>query len=375
MSAQAGHEHYMRMALELARKGAGRVSPNPMVGAVVVRGRRVAGAGFHRAFGTAHAEVHALRRAGRAAQGADLYVTLEPCSHYGKTPPCVDAVIASGIKRVFIGQIDPNPVVRGRGIRRLRAAGIEVTAGILKAECAALNAAFSKHITTGLPLVTLKAAMTLDGRIATRTGDSKWISCARSRALVHRMRAEVDAVMVGIGTVIADNPRLNVRLGRARPRDPVRIVVDTRLRIDPGCNLLQPALACGTLIVTGHRAARSRKADLLRSLGAEVLGCALRGRRVDLAAAMSALGKRGIGHIMLEGGAALIGEALRCRIVDRVMLFYAPKLLGASDGVPMAAGRGPALMNDSAALVGMSVRTVGSDCLVEGRLDYGSRIR
>jgi len=365
----------MRMSLALARKGAGRVSPNPMVGAVVVRGGRVVASGFHRIFGTAHAEVHALRRAGRAARGADLYVTLEPCSHYGKTPPCVDAVIASGIKRVFIGQIDPNPVVRGRGIRRLRAAGIAVATGILKAECAELNAAFSKHITTGLPLVTLKAAMTLDGRIATRTGDSKWISCAQSRRLVHRMRAHVDAVMVGIGTVMADNPRLNVRLGRARSREPVRIVIDSRLRIDPACNLLQPALARGTLIVTGNRAAGSRKAQLLRSRGAEVLGCALRGRRIDLAQAMRALGKRGISHIMLEGGATLIGEALRCSIVDRVMLFYAPKLFGGSDGLPLAAGRGPALINDSAALTGMSVRTVGSDLLVEGCLDYGSRKR
>jgi len=316
--------------------------------------------------------VHALRRAGRAARGADLYVTLEPCSHYGKTPPCVDAVIASGIRRVFVGQIDPNPVVRGRGIRRLRAAGIEVATGILKAECTALNEAFSKHITTGLPLVTLKAAMTLDGRIATRTGDSKWITCALSRRLVHSLRAEVDAVMVGIGTVMADNPRLNVRLAGKRSRDPVRIVVDSRLRIDPACNVLQPALARGTLIVTGQRAAGSRKAGLLRSRGAEVLGCALRGKRIDLAAAMRALGKRGISHILLEGGAGLFGEALRCRIVDRVMLFYAPKLLGGSDGLPMAAGRGPARISDSAALAGMSVRTVGSDFLVEGCLDYGS---
>jgi diaminohydroxyphosphoribosylaminopyrimidine deaminase/5-amino-6-(5-phosphoribosylamino)uracil reductase len=189
------------------------------------------------------------------------------------------------------------------------------------------------------------------------------------------MRAQVDAVMVGIGTVVADNPRLNVRLGRKPARDPVRIVVDTRLRIDPSCNLLQPELARGTLIVTGNRAAASRKADLLRSRGAGVLGCALRGRRIDLASAMRALGKSGISHIMLEGGATLIGEALRCRIVDRVMLFYAPKLLGGSDGVPLAAGRGPALMKESTALTAMRVRTVGSDLLVEGSLDYGSRKR
>ena len=218
MSLKTVHEDYMRAALALAHKGAGRVSPNPMVGALVVRKGRVVGAGYHRAFGAAHAEVNALRRAGSAARGADLYVTLEPCSHHGKTPPCVDQVIASGIKRVFIGQVDPNPLVRGRGIRRLRAAGLEVMVGILRAECAALNEAFSKHVTTGLPLVTLKAAMTLDGKIATRTGDSRWITCAQSRRMVHRMRAEADAVMVGIGTVLTDDPQLNVRLGRQKAR-------------------------------------------------------------------------------------------------------------------------------------------------------------
>ena len=293
MSLKTVHDDYMRAALALAHKGAGRVSPNPMVGAVVVRKGRVVGAGYHRAFGAAHAEVHALRRAGSAARGADLYVTLEPCSHYGKTPPCVDQVIASGIKRVFIGQVDPNPLVRGRGIRRLRAAGIEVMVGILRAECAALNEAFSKHVTTGLPLVTLKAAMTLDGKIATRTGDARWITCAQSRRMVHRMRAEADAVMVGIGTVLADDPQLNVRLGRQK-RDPLRIVVDSRLRIDPACKLLQAGLAVGTLIVTGPRAALSSKAETLRSLGAEVLGCRMRGSRIDLAALMSVLGRRGI---------------------------------------------------------------------------------
>jgi len=366
----AAHEQFMRTALALACKGAGRVSPNPMVGAVIVKGGCVVGSGYHRAFGSSHAEVHALRRAGRAAQGADLYVTLEPCAHYGKTPPCADTVIAAGIKRVFIGQTDPNPLVRGRGIRRLRAAGIEVVTGVLKNECAELNAAFSKHITTGLPLVTLKAAMTLDGRIATHSGDSQWITSALSRQLVHRMRAEVDAVMVGIGTVAADNPRLNVRLGRSSSRNPLRIVVDSRLRIDPGCNLLQPALARGTLIVTGTRAAAGPKADLLRSRGVDVFGCVLRGRRIDLLEAMSALGKRGISHILLEGGATLIGEALRSRIVDRAMLFYAPKLFGGSDGVPMAVGRGPALIDGCVQVRGMTVRIVGCDFLVEGSLAY-----
>ncbi len=370
-SSKAVHEEYMRSALALAQKGAGLVSPNPMVGALVVRGQRVIGSGYHRTFGTAHAEVHALRQAGGRACGSDLYVTLEPCSHHGKTPPCVDQVIASGIKRVFIGQVDPNPLVHGRGIRRLRAAGIEVAVGILRLECAALNEAFTKHVTTGLPLVTLKAAMTLDGKIATRTGDSQWISCAQSRRLVHRLRAKADAVMVGIGTVAADDPQLNVRLGRQRTRDPQRIVVDSRLRIDPGCNLLQAGLAAGTLIVTGTRAAGSPKADMLRNRGAEVLGGRMTGRRINLKHLMEVLGKRGIMHIVLEGGATLVGAALRAGIVDRAMLFYAPKILGSSDALGMAIGRGPKVIADCLQLTGMSVRTVGCDILVEGRLDYG----
>ncbi len=371
MSFKAVHEEYMRSALVLARKGAGRVSPNPMVGALVVRGKRVIGSGYHRMFGGSHAEVHALRRAGDRARGADLYVTLEPCSHHGKTPPCVDQVIASGIKRVFIGQVDPNPLVRGRGIRRLRAAGIEVMTGVLRTECAALNEAFSKHVTTGLPLVVLKAAMTLDGRIATRTGDSRWISCEQSRRLVHRLRADADAVMVGIGTVAADDPRLNVRLGRKRMRDPLRIVVDSRLRIDPGCNLLSSGLAAGTLIVCGTRSVSSPKAEMVRGCGAEVLGCRMSGRRIDLKHLMVLLGKRGISHIVLEGGATLIGEALRAEIVDRAMFFYAPKIHGGSDALGMAAGRGPAAIAGCMQLTGMTVQTVGSDFLVEGRLHYG----
>jgi len=367
----AAHEEYMRSALALAQKGAGRVSPNPMVGALVVRGKRVIGSGYHRMFGGSHAEVHALRRAGARARGADLYVTLEPCSHHGKTPPCVDKVIASGIKRVFVGQVDPNPLVRGGGIRRLRAAGIEVTTGVLRAECAALNEAFSKHVTTGLPFVTLKAAMTLDGKIATRTGDSRWISCPQSRRLVHRMRAGADAVMVGIGTVKADDPRLNVRLGRQCTRNPLRIVIDSRLRIDPACNLLQAGLAGGTLIVANTRAAAGAKAEMLRSRGAEVLGCRMKGRRIDLIHLMSIVGKRGISHIMLEGGSTLIGTALRSRIVDRAMLFYAPKIFAGSDGLGMAAGHGPSEIAGCLKLTGMTVRPVGSDFLVEGRLHYG----
>jgi diaminohydroxyphosphoribosylaminopyrimidine deaminase/5-amino-6-(5-phosphoribosylamino)uracil reductase len=371
MSSRTAHEEYMRSALALARKGLGRVSPNPMVGALVVRRGRVIASGYHRAFGGPHAEVYALRRAGERARGADLYVTLEPCSHHGKTPPCVERVIESGIKRIFVGQVDPNPAVRGRGVRRLRAAGIEVVTGILRAESTELNAAFNKHITTGQPLVTLKAAMTLDGKIATRSGDSKWISCEQSRRLVHRTRANVDAVMVGIGTVADDDPQLNVRFGSKSARDPLRIVVDSSLRIKQASKLLQPGLIGGTLIVCGTEAAASVKAEKLRKRGAEVIGCRMRGGRIDLAVLMRVLGSRGIAHIMLEGGATLIGDALRAGIVDRVMFFYAPKILGSSDALGMAAGRGPAAIAGCMHLKDMHVRTIGCDILVEGRVHYG----
>ncbi len=207
------HERFMKQALGLARKGAGRVSPNPMVGALVVREGAVVGAGYHRCFGGPHAEVHALQQAGELARGADIYVTLEPCSHTGKTPPCADALIQAGVGRVFVGMADPNPLVSGRGMKKLRAAGIAVVSGILEKECRRLNESFLKYITTGMPFVALKSAVTLDGRIATRTGDSKWITCPESRRVAHLLRSEADAVMVGSGTVLADDPQLTARLG------------------------------------------------------------------------------------------------------------------------------------------------------------------
>ena len=244
------HERFMKQALGLARKGAGRVSPNPLVGALIVRYGAVVGEGYHRLFGGPHAEVHALVQAGDLARGADIYVTLEPCSHTGKTPPCADALIRAGIARVFVGMADPNPLVSGRGIKKLETAGIAVESGILEKECRRMNESYLKYITTGMPFVVLKAAATLDGRIATRTGDSKWITCPESRSFAHRLRFEADAVMVGSGTLLADDPELTVRLGRKASKQPLRVIVDGRLRIPLASRVLQHDFASGTMIVT-----------------------------------------------------------------------------------------------------------------------------
>jgi diaminohydroxyphosphoribosylaminopyrimidine deaminase/5-amino-6-(5-phosphoribosylamino)uracil reductase len=362
---------FMQQALRLARKGAGRVSPNPMVGAVVVRDGAVVGTGYHRRFGGPHAEVYALRQAGARARGAHLYVTLEPCSHTGKTPPCTDAVIASGVARVSVGMRDPNPLVSGRGIARLRRAGIWVQVGLLQEACRRLNEAFVRHITCGVPWVVLKAAMSLDGRIATRTGDSRWISCERSRRLVHRLRAEADAVMVGVGTVIADDPQLTVRLCRGAGRAPLRVVVDSSLRTPLASNVLRPDLAAGTMVATTARMAASDRAGRIRALGAEVVGVAGRGRRVDLQALMRLLGRRGVAQVMLEGGAELNASALAAGIVDKVMLFYAPRILGGRSALGMVGGTGAALVADGVRVRELRVSTVGADVLVEGYVETG----
>lgn len=350
----------MRRALLLARKGVGSTSPNPAVGAVVVKDGVIAGEGWHRKAGTPHAEIHALRQAGQLASGADLYVTLEPCSHFGKTPPCADALIAAGVARVFIGMIDPNPQVSGRGVEKLRAAGIEVVTGIHEAACCAINLPFIKQVTTGLPYVTMKSAMTLDGKTAALSGDSKWITSEASRRLVHRLRATADAVMTGSGTVLADDPQLTVRM--AQGRSPVRIVVDSRLQIPVNSRLMEEAGKIPVIIAAIRGEAAKIKA--LTDKGAEVLLCSEKGGSVDLTDLMRKLGARGIQSILLEGGERLCGEMLRNKLIDRFLLFYAPKLLG-GEGKQLFAGMGAASMQSSLPLSIKKVAKVGSDILVE----------
>jgi diaminohydroxyphosphoribosylaminopyrimidine deaminase/5-amino-6-(5-phosphoribosylamino)uracil reductase len=286
-------EDFMRLALAEAEKGRGRTHPNPVVGAVVVRNGRVLSRAHHEKAGLPHAEVNALRRAGRRARGADVYLTLEPCNHHGRTPPCTEALISAGVRRVFFGSPDPNPLVDGHGARRLRKAGIEVRSGVLRAACDASNETWFKFITAGVPYVVLKAAITLDGKLATREGNSRWISSPQSRRLVHRWRNELDAVLVGAGTVRADDPRLTVR-GLRSGRNPVRVVLG----------------------------AIPRRARMLREPGETVA------ERGPLRAVLRRLAKRGITSLLVEGGAKVHGAFLQAGLWDELRLFIAPKVFG-----------------------------------------------
>ncbi len=361
MSSAGAHERLMRRALSLARKGVGRTSPNPAVGCVIVRDGSIVGEGWHRKAGTPHAEVHALRMAGDLARGADVYVTLEPCAHFGRTPPCADALVAAGVGRVFVGMVDPNPRVAGKGMEILQTAGIAVTVGICEQECQLLNESFVKQVTTGLPFVILKSALTLDGKTATANGDSRWITGERSRRLVHRLRDQVDAIMVGVGTVVADDPQLTVR--HLRGRDPLRVIVDSGLRMPATARVLNQESTADTLVATTVNG--SDRGAALRANGAELLVCKERNGRVDLVDLLRHLGARGVQSILLEGGATLAGEFVRQGLVDKVMFFYAPKLV-AGEGRGLFSGMGAEMMAESIALNGVRIARVGDDVLVTG---------
>jgi diaminohydroxyphosphoribosylaminopyrimidine deaminase / 5-amino-6-(5-phosphoribosylamino)uracil reductase len=351
----------MRQALALARRGVGKTSPNPAVGCVIVRDGVVVGRGWHKKAGTPHAEVHALKDAGELAAGADAYVTLEPCAHFGKTPPCALALMAAKVARVYVGMVDPNPLVSGAGIEMLREAGIEVETGLLEAECRALNLPFIKWIRTKLPYVVLKSALTLDGKSATANGDSRWITGDRSRREVHRLRGRMDAIMVGVGTVQKDDPLLTCRVPGGK--DPLRVVVDSRLNIPLHAALLGVHSTAGTLVATCSRDAG--RIEALRSRGAEILECEEREGRVDLADLFEKLGARGVQSILLEGGSHLAGAALRAGLIDRCLIFLAPKMVGGA-GMGLFAGDGVALMGDAIALEEMTVRRIGADLVVAG---------
>lgn len=355
------HEKFMLRALSLARKGVGKTAPNPAVGCVIVRDGVIVGEGWHRKAGTPHAEVHALAQAGDAARGADVYVTLEPCAHHGKTPPCAEALIKAGVGRVFIGMVDPNPKVNGGGMAMLLAAGIPVKSGILEEECRRLNEPFIKHVTTGRPFVILKSALTLDGKIATATGDSRWITNDRSRQFVHRLRSAVDAVMVGGRTVLADDPQLTSRVPGGK--DPIRVVVDSSLRIPLNARLLHLQSPAPTLIATtsGDEAKISR----LEAAGAEVLRCSGCHGHVDLDDLLRQLGERGVQSVLLEGGRELAGGALHRGLIDKFLLFYAPKIIG-GEGLDPFAGPGAERIDGALRLTRITTRRFGDDILVEG---------
>lgn len=357
-------ERYMRMALRLARKGAGRTSPNPLVGAVLIRAGRVVATGYHRRAGDDHAEIIALKRGGSAARGSTLYINLEPCNHQGRTPPCTLSLIHAGIRRVVAGMVDPNPLVAGRGVRRLRRAGIEVDVGLLGDECRRLNEAFVKSITHRLPFVVLKLAASLDGKIATFTGDSRWITDEGARLYVHRLRNQVDAVLVGIGTVLADDPQLTCRVPGGR--NPLRIVLDRRLRIPLSARVLREAEPGKTIVVTGPRAPRG-KIRLVEGLGARVWELPVTQGGIALAALLKKLGRMGLLSVMIEGGADTAGRALRERVVDKILFFYGPKILGA-EGRDMIGALGIRRVSRCTRIRDVELKRFGRDFLVSGYL-------
>jgi diaminohydroxyphosphoribosylaminopyrimidine deaminase/5-amino-6-(5-phosphoribosylamino)uracil reductase len=321
---------YMKRALTLARKGIGRTSPNPAVGCIIVKKGAVIGEGWHKKAGGPHAETHALEMAGAAAKGSDVYVTLEPCCHTGKTPPCCDALIKAGVKRVIVGMSDPNPQVSGGGIAALQQAGIETSCGVLKDACQAINLPFIKQITTGIPYVTYKCAMTLDGNIATITGESRWISCEDSRKHVHRMRSRMDAVMVGVDTVIADNPQLTVR--HVRGRNPLRIIVDTRLRTPESVIVLSDPHSTKTIIATTETNPKVHLRYLKQ--GATIIVCEQLDGRVSMKDLLQKLGAMGVQSILLEGGSHLAGDLLQHDLIDELVFFVAPKIIGNNGFAP-----------------------------------------
>jgi diaminohydroxyphosphoribosylaminopyrimidine deaminase/5-amino-6-(5-phosphoribosylamino)uracil reductase len=357
-------QHYLRMACRLALKGAGRTSPNPMVGAVLVRNGKIVGSGFHKVAGGDHAEIVALKRAGAKAKGATLYINLEPCSHFGRTPPCSRSLIRAGIKEVVAGMRDPNPRVSGSGFRALRRAGIRVRSGILEQECQRLNEAFCKFITRHRPFVILKLAATLDGKIAARSGDARWISDADSRTNVHRLRNQVDAVLVGARTAVADDPQLTCRIPGGR--NPRRIVLDGRLHLSLAAKVLRLADPEKTIIVTSAQAAQ-KKTRAIEARGAQVWKFPLRQGKVPWAPFLRKLADTGTVSLLIEGGATTAASALKEKAVDKILFYYAPKILG-GDGRVMIDGLGIDQVKRSIAVQGVKVQKSGADLRVTGYL-------
>ncbi|PYO02187.1 MAG: bifunctional diaminohydroxyphosphoribosylaminopyrimidine deaminase/5-amino-6-(5-phosphoribosylamino)uracil reductase RibD [Candidatus Rokuibacteriota bacterium] len=364
-----GDERFMRRALGLAERARGLTSPNPLVGAVVVDGEAVVGEGFHEGAGGPHAESVALAAAGGRARGATLYVTLEPCAHHGRTPPCASAVVASGVRRVVVATGDPDPRVNGRGFEMLRSAGIDVAVGLLGDEAVRQNRVFLTATRYGRPHVTLKAAMTLDGRIADVHGVSQWISGEAARREAHRLRSEVDAIIVGVETALHDDPALTVRLERAWPREPYRVVLDTLARTPPAARLISAGMPSRAVVVVGERAPAQRT-RALEAAGATVLKVGESNTRVDAGQALAELFARDVRGVLVEGGAEVHAAFLEAGLVDRVAMFVAPRLLGgrAAPGVIGGVGRP---LKDAVRLRHLAVRSLGDDLLIEADVARG----
>jgi diaminohydroxyphosphoribosylaminopyrimidine deaminase / 5-amino-6-(5-phosphoribosylamino)uracil reductase len=359
-------EKMMREALRLAKRGMGRTSPNPVVGAVIVRDEKIIASGYHKRAGDNHAEVEALKKMhGRAREDDVLYVTLEPCHHHGRTPPCTQAILEKGFKKVRVGMRDPNPKVTGGGCEFLAERDVEVKCGILEAECRRLNESYTKFVLTGRPYVVAKSAMTLDGWIATSSGHSQWVTNEMSRQFVHQLRDRLDGVMVGVGTVLADDPSLTTRLKRGRGKDPVRVIVDTHLRTPDGAKVLNSESSSETLMVVGPDVPAERLRRIERE-GISILICPTKQDRIDLGVLLDLLGGRGMTSVLVEGGSAIMGSLISEGLIDKFYIFKAPKILGGNDGMPMASGSGPQKMDAALRLNDIKVRRFGDDVLIEG---------
>lgn len=372
-------QRLMRHALRLAARGVGHTSPNPVVGCLIVQTQRaghaplphIVGKGFHQRAGEPHAEVLALRQATQHARGATVYVTLEPCSHHGRTPPCADALIQADVARVVVAMQDPNPRVAGQGLEKLRQAGIEITVGLCAEEAATLNQPFITWITQGRPMITLKMAASLDGKTATRTGESQWITGPLARQYVHRMRSRHDAVMVGVDTVLADNPRLNCRLssqGRVPFRDPIRLVVDSQLRTPLHAAILTASTTAPLWIATTERAPHARR-QAMEKAGVPLMFCQTTASgRVNLDDMMRQMGKKGVLSILSEAGGTLSAALVDAKLADRLALFLAPKLIGGQMAAGLLQGEGIDRLTNARQLTKLRIITVGDDLLLEGAL-------
>jgi diaminohydroxyphosphoribosylaminopyrimidine deaminase / 5-amino-6-(5-phosphoribosylamino)uracil reductase len=361
--------YYMHLALKEARKGLGRTSPNPCVGSVIVKNNYIISRGYHRKAGEPHAEINALRKAGKEAVGSTIYITLEPCNHTGRTPPCSHALVDAGVKRVVVGMEDPNPLVQGSGIGYLLQRGIEVVSGVLAEECREINRPFLKHITTAMPWVVMKAGVSLDGRITYKKGKSGWITGPESTAMVHRLRDLSDAIMVGINTICIDNPSLTTRLPQKRGKDPVRVILDTNLRIPLTARVLHLESEAPTWIFCRKEANPGKRKELA-ARGVAVRAVAKNEKRgLDLKSILKALGSEGITSVLVEGGAEIHGSMLRERLVDRVHLFYAPIFAG-DGGVSVVEGIKASSRNEAICLEKIRYKRCGDDMMIEGDVCY-----
>ncbi|MDI6605109.1 MAG: bifunctional diaminohydroxyphosphoribosylaminopyrimidine deaminase/5-amino-6-(5-phosphoribosylamino)uracil reductase RibD [Thermoanaerobacteraceae bacterium] len=357
-------EKYMKRALELAKKGWGHTNPNPLVGAVIVKNGKIIGEGYHEYFGGPHAEINALKSAVDDVDGATMFVTLEPCSHFGKTPPCSNAIIKSGIKEVYIAMEDPNPMVRGRGIKMLQEAGINVYLGMMEKEAEKLNEIFIKYITTKLPFVILKSAMSIDGKIACYTGDSKWITGEKSRKYVHNIRGRVSAIMVGVNTVIKDNPHLTARIEGYK--SPTRIVVDSKGRIPLDSNVINDKSARTIIATTELMSDNIRRK--LKERDIDIIELKNSNGRVPLKELMVKLGELSIDSVLIEGGGTLNWSVLEEAVADKIMFFIAPKIIGGKDAITSVEGKGFSKVMDSINLRDIEIEKIEDDILISGHI-------